>query len=257
MRITVCEMPDDPTEFARQWEKLAAHVRRQSSDLVLLPEMPFYHWFCSSPKFDLRKWEQAVRAHRSWMKRLPELGATTVIGSSPVEREGRRLNEGFVWTKKGGARGVHFKSYLPNEPGFYEASWYSRGGMGFTPFEVSGWMAGLMICSDLWAMGYARQYGKQGVGLVAVPRATPESSVDKWVAGGKVAAVLAGAYCASSNRGGAQGSLHFAGRGWVIGPDAQLLGLTSKAKPFATVTIDRARAQHAKTTYPRSSLEPD
>ncbi len=257
MRITVCEMPDDPAEFERQWDRLAAHVRRQSSDLVLLPEMPFYYWFCSGPKFDFKKWEQAVRAHRSWTKRLSELGAPAIIGSAPVERQGRRLNEGFAWTEKGGVRGVHFKNYLPNEPGFYEATWYSRGGKGFKPFELSGWKAGMMICSDLWSMASARQYGKQGVGLVAVPRSTPASSIDKWVAGGKVAAVLAGAYCASSNRGGAQGDLRFAGRGWVIGPDAQVLGLTSKARPFVTVTIDRAKAQHAKTTYPRDSLEPD
>jgi N-carbamoylputrescine amidase len=257
MRITVCEMPDDRAQFERQWERLGAHIRNQSSDLVLLPEMPFYNWFASAPKFDFRKWEEAVGAHRSWKRRLSELGAKAVIGSAPVYSQGRRLNEGFVWTKKGGVRGVHLKNYLPNEPGFYEASWYSRGGKGFTPFEVSGWKVGPMLCSDLWSMSSAREYGKQGVQLVAVPRATPEGSIDKWIAGGKVAAVLAGAYCASSNRGGAQGDLLFAGKGWVISPDAEVLGLTSKAKPFVTVTIDRAKAQHAKTTYPRSSLEPD
>ena len=257
MRITVCEMPDDPGDFEGAWKRLAAHVGRQGSDLVLLPEMPFYYWFASSPKFDSGKWGEAVGAHRSWKKRLAELGAPAVIGTAPVEKNGPRVNEGFVWTKKGGARGVHLKHYLPNEPGFHESSWYSRGPREFDTFEVKGWKAGLMICSDLWSMADARKYGKDGVGLVAVPRATPLRSVDKWIAGGKVAAVLAGAYCASSNRGGAQGDLKFAGRGWVISPDGEVLGLTSRARPFVTVSIDRAKALHAKTTYPRSSLEPD
>ena len=257
MRITVCEMPDDPAEFERQWKKLATHVKKQSSDLVLLPEMPFDNWVCSAPKFDHERWEKAVRAHRAWKKRLSELGAPAVIGSAPVNSGGRRVNEGFVWTRKDGTKGVHLKNYLPLEPGFYEAAWYARGDKPFSPFEVAGWKAGLMLCTDMWAMANARQYGKQGVGLVAVPRATPVRSVDKWIAGGKVAAVVAGAYCASSNRGGKQGELEFAGRGWVFSPDGEELGLTSKSKPFVTVTIDRAKAQHAKTTYPRYSLEPD
>ena len=257
MRVTVCEMPDDPVQFERQWAKLGAHVRRQSSDLVVLPEMPFFNWVCSAPNFDHERWGRAVNAHRAWKKRLHELGAPAVIGSAPANSGGRRVNEGFVWTRKGGVRGVHLKNYLPLEPGFYEAAWYARGGRPFTPFEVEGWKAGLMLCTDMWSMANARQYGKQGVGLVAVPRATPERSVDKWIAGGKVVAVVAGAYCVSSNRGGSQGELRFAGRGWVFGPDGEELGLTSKGKPFVTVTIDRAKARRAKETYPRYSLEPD
>ena len=114
-----------------------------------------------------------------------------------------------------------------------------------------------MICTDMWSMADARKYGKEGVGLIVVPRATPLRSVDKWIAGGKVAAVVAGAYCASSNRGGWQGDLQFAGKGWIMSPDGEVLGMTSKSKPFVTVSIDRAKAIHAKTTYPRYSLEPN
>ncbi len=256
MKITVCEMPDDPVNFASEWERLRRHVARESSDLVLLPEMPFFYWFCAAPKFDPRVWENAVNDHLRWMRRLGELGAAAVLGSRPVDREGRGLNEGFVWSS-GKTRAVHHKNYLPNEGGFYEASWYSRGDGAFAPFEVAGWKAGFMICSDLWSMANARAYGKSGVDLIAVPRSTPEESVEKWVAGGKVAAVLAGAYCASSNRAGRRRETHFAGRGWVIGPDGEVLGLTSKARPFVTVEIDHAVAGKAKKTYPRDSLEPD
>jgi N-carbamoylputrescine amidase len=106
-------------------------------------------------------------------------------------------------------------------------------------------------------MANARSYGQKGVELVAVPRATGDRSVEKWVAGGKVAAVLAGAYCVSSNRRGKRGEATFGGRGWVIDPDGEVLGLTSRARPFVTVEIDRATANRAKTTYPRDSLGPD
>ena len=257
MKITVCQMPDDPAEFEVAWGRLARHIRRESSDLVLLPEMPFHFWFCAGPKFDPETWKEAVNDHRRWMGRLPELGAPVVLGSRPVEKGGRRLNEGFVWSKKAGARGVHFKTYLPNEPGFYETRWYQRGGKPFATFEAAGWKAGFMICSDMWAMGNAKAYGKRGVELVVVPRATPAASIEKWVAGGRVAAVVAGAYCASSNRSGKRGEATFAGRGWMVDPDGRILGLTSNGRPFVTVEIEKAKADRAKRTYPRDALEPD
>ena len=256
MKVTVCEMPDDRSQFERAWAGLGKHVKREGSELVLLPEMTFYGWFCSAPKYDPKVWKQAVAEHGRWIGRLGELGAPVVLGSRPIEKGGMRLNEGFVWTGNG-TRAVHHKNYLPDEGGFYEASWYQRGDRTFTPFQASGWKSGYMICSDLWSMASARSYGKVGVGLIAVPRCTPEASVEKWIAGGKVAAVVAGAYCLSSNRAGSRGDVRFAGRGWAIDPDGRVLGLTSKGRPFVTVDIDLATARKAKQTYPRKSLEPD
>ncbi len=257
MKLTVCEVSDDRKAFAVEWERLVRHVKKEKSDLVLLPEMPFSSWFCAGPKFDPKVWAHAVDEHTKWVGRLDELGAPVVMGTCPVEREGRRVNEGFVWTKEHGARGVQFKNYLPNDVGYFEASWYERGDRTFSPFEVGGWSAGFLICSDLWSMSSARALGKGGVHIIAVPRATGKASVEKWLAGGKAAAVVAGAYCASSNRTGKKGAADFGGRGWVIDPDGEVLGTTSKAKPFATVEIDLKKAEKAKKTYPRNALEPD
>lgn len=255
MRVTVCELPDDRAEFASEWERLARHARKESSDLVLLPETPFSHWIFASPKFDADAWGKAVEDHKRWMRRVPELGAALVLGSRLVESGGGRFNEGFAWS---GARVVpsHRKCYLPDEAGYYEARWYGRGGRKFEPFDAGGWRVGFLICSDLWSMANARSYGKQGVGLVAVPRCTGLST-DKWLAGGRVASVVSGAYSASSNRTGERGEAKFGGLGWVVDPDGKVLATTSREKPFATVEIDRAVAEKAKKTYPRDSLEPD
>ncbi len=250
-------MNDEPGRFAKDWASLVSHVREESSDLVLLSEMPFHYWFAASPKYDRKVWQEAVRAHNDWMKRLSELGSAVVLGSRPINIGGRRLNQGFVWTAGGRARGVHLKSYLPDEGGYYEASWYDRGDRSFTPFRAAGVKAGFMICSDIWSMAHARRYGKERVELIAVPRATPKATTEKWLAGGKVAAVVSGAFCISSNRAGRRGEATFGGCGWVIGPDAQPLGLTSKDEPFVTVDLDLSMARKAKKTYPRDALNPD
>jgi len=250
-------MDDDVNRFADEWEALVRHVRREASELVLLPEMPFYGWFAMSPMFDKSIWNEAVATHGKWMKRLVELAPAMVIGTRPINRKGRRFNEGFVWTKGRGTSGVHLKSYLPDEEGYYEASWYDRGDRKFSAFGTSRCRVGLLICSELWAMQHARTYGMEGAHLIAVPHAAPMSSIEKWIAGGKVAAVISGAFCIASNRTGERKGIKFGGSGWIIDPDANVLGLTSEERPFVTADIDRRKAEAAKKTYPRDTLRPD
>ena len=98
-------------------------------------------------------------------------------------------------------------------------------------------------------MEQARLYGKAQVHLIVTPRLTGAATLDKWLAGGRVAAILAGAFGLSSNRhDDAKG---YGGQGWIVGPDGEVLALTTAAEPFATRDIDLSAAERAKHTYPR------
>ena len=101
MKVTVCELNDAPDAFARDWEQLVEHVKSESSQLVLLPEMPFCSWFASAPNFDAAVWEQAVAAHDVWLARLTELAPAIVLGSRPANLAERRFNQGFAWDQTG------------------------------------------------------------------------------------------------------------------------------------------------------------
>ena len=257
MKVTVCEMDDSEGGFAEDWEGLVKHAREAGSELVLLPEMPFHGWLAASPKFDRGAWNEAVAAHQRWMKRLAELAPAAVVGTRPINRKGRRFNEGFAREDGGKVRGVHVKSYLPDEEGYFEASWYHRGNRRFSSFRIQACKVGMMICTDLWSMFHAREYGKKGVHVIAVPIAAPMQSMERWIAGGKVAAVISGAFCIASNRKGERDGLTFGGSGWIIGPDAKVIGQTSRKEPFVTADIDPKVAEAAKRTYPRDALQPD
>jgi N-carbamoylputrescine amidase len=252
MRVTVCQWPEETRAFTRAWEQLAAHVTAHRSELVSLPQMPFSHWFATSRKFDPALWKAAVEAHDAWESRLPELGAAAVVGTRPVDFGNERYNTGFVWEAATGSRAAHAAAFLANEKGAWEATWYRRAYPEFTPAHVGDACIGFLICTELWAMEQARIYGEQGVHLLVTPRATSAATLEMWLAGGRVAAVLAGAFGLSSNRVDDKGE--WGGQGWVVGPDAEVLALTDEQEPFVTVDLDLACAERAKKTYPRSAF---
>lgn len=258
INVTVCQLRSDEEGLAADWEQLRSHLEYNESDLVLLPEMPFYPWPFWRQSYSEAVWEESVAAHVTWQERLAELPAAVVLGTQPVNVQGERYNQAFVWESDAEQVTLHHaKYYLPDEAGFWEASWYGRGDGSFNPVTVrlpnAGEVhAGFLICTELWFMDKARDYGQGGVHLLLTPRATEKRTVDKWLAAGRTAAVIAGAYSLSSNQyHEMQDPVNLGGLGWVVGPDGQVLALTTATKPFATVRIDLAQAERAKHTYPR------
>jgi len=258
MKVTVCELRNDSDGLEEDWRALAAHVAAEKSELVLLPEMPFHPWVARTHDVRPAVWEEACRVHENWLSRLPELSSAVIAGSRPIIRSGRRFNEGFLWDKKSGCHSCHVKYYLPDEKGFWEASWYERGEGDFRVYSWGGINIGFLICTELWFNWHARKYAEQGLHLLVCPRVTPQSSVDKWIAGGVAAAVISGAFCLSSDLTGPNiEGIEFGGAGWIIEPEeGRVLGVTTKDEPFVTRDIDLEEAVRAKHTYPRYVEDP-
>ena len=249
MRVTVCQLPDPLLEFEDAWGRLAVHS--EGCGLVVLPELPFYPWVAWTNQYEADVWDEAVAAHQKWMSRLNELGARAVVGSAAVGARGAdRRNRAFVWDE-GELTMSHEKYYLPEEPGFWEASWYERGEGTFEATRAAGHDVGFLLCTEMWFTDRAREYARQGIRLLFTPRVTEGRTADKWIAGGRSAAVMSGAFSLSSNRVGSNNGVDFGGVGWVIDPDGEILATTSLEEPFVTVEIDPVAADDAKSTYPR------
>lgn len=257
MKVTVCELNNESGDFAERWGRLMAHVHAEKPDLVLLPEMIFSPWFPGTRPFELQSWKDAVRMHserENWLDGFGE--GVGVLGSRPVDRGETRLNEAFIWEAKEGFRTVRAKQYLPDEEGFWEASWYARGKDAFQTVRFDRLRIGILICTELWFFQHARTFGREGVHLIAHPRASGRSTVDRWLVAGRAAAIVSGSYCISSNRSGLQQSgVEFGGVGWIIGPEGDLMGVTSEERPFLTLDLDIEVAEQAKTTYPRYVID--
>jgi N-carbamoylputrescine amidase len=249
VRVTVCELPHEPGPLEAAWSALCRHTSRERSELVVLPEFAFVPPLWETARFDAERWRAAEAATDAWSSRLPELAAAWVIGARPATANGRPYNEGFLWSAAGGTTSLRRKHFLPDEPGGWEARWFTRGDAQFPVFAAGDLSFGLNICTELWALETWAAYASRGVQAIVSPRATAAATIGKWLSAGTVAAVRTGAYCLSSNRVHPDGSC--GGVGWIIGPDGDILAGTSSSEPCCTRDIAPGAADAARATYPR------
>jgi N-carbamoylputrescine amidase len=214
-------------------------------DLLLLPELALVPWLCADRRVDAQAWDAA--AADQFPEKLNSLGARVVVGTLARSGEDGRFNDAFCWTQATGVQIVHTKTYLPDEPGFWEASWYRRGQVRFDAFDTPVGRVGVSVCTEMWFT----QHVYPDVDLVLVPRATPIETTDKWLAGASTHAVTSGAFCLSSNRAESLPSVTMGATGWAYDPEGTLLGVTASDDPVLIVDLDLAQARTAKSTYPR------
>jgi len=253
MRVTVCQIPGhDEDARSGALAALFEHARSERSELVVIPEMPLGPWLANSSNANPAEWGAAVETHERVISGWCDL-AFPVIGSRPVTIGELRLNQGFLY-ETGLIQAVHHKRFLPDEPGYWEATWYNHGDGGFDTFEVNGAIAGLMICTDLWFVEHARALGRGGASIICHPRATERRTLEKWRTGVKASGVISGAYILSSNLWepvAGESEANLGGGAMIATPDGELLGETDEHNPFLTLDLNLDYAIKAKELYPR------
>jgi N-carbamoylputrescine amidase len=248
MKLSICEFPDETAHKAKAWDALVSHVAAAEPDIVVLPEMPFCDWIFVGDMVDLDLWRKAIDQHDRMIAKFGELQSRWVMTSRPVERDGRRLNEAFVWSAESGYQAVRSKWYLPNLPVATESIWFDQGDRNFTPFSCAALRTSFKLCSEIMFPEHSREIGFANAHLIAHPRAS--GSGRRWRAAVEMSAVTSGCYVVSANRRSYDREL-FTGGSWLLTPEAALLAETTVQQPFVTAEIDIAVAEKAKTTYPR------
>jgi N-carbamoylputrescine amidase len=231
----------DCSDPPRTWQLLEA---LPPVDLLVLPELCLIPWLCASESVDVRVWDRWAASQD--LDRLLALPARVVIGTMAVAGPEGRFNDAFC-VSDGRLRAVHRKTYLPDEPGFWEASWYSRGPVDFRAFDTPVGRIGVSVCTEMWFT----QHKYPDVDFLVVPRATPAQTTAKWLAGGAAHAVCSGAFCVSSNRAEDLAAASMGATGWIIDPEGATVAVTDAEDQVAIADVDPAAARSAKRTYPR------
>jgi N-carbamoylputrescine amidase len=250
MRLTVCELPDETERRAIAWAALIRHLDATPTDLLVLPEMPFVPWTIFMTRaVDPSVWQQVVADHDAMLARFGDLAAEVVVGSRPVDHAGRRLNQGFAWSRATGAQGSRSKVYLPDAPDGWEATWFARGTLDPSPLTCDGVRVGFQLCTEMLFTELSWNIGRAGAQIIAAPRAT--GGHRRWRLAASLMGIVSGCFVASANRRSYERD-DFAGQSWIVSPEGDILAETTADAPIATVTIDLREATKAKQTYPRN-----
>jgi N-carbamoylputrescine amidase len=253
MKVGVCQLPDDLATDDLAWKRLARRIASARPDIVLLNEMPFGPWLARENEFDEALAMASIQVHGMSLAAIGELPAA-VVSSRPVRAGDRLANEAFLMADEE-YQALHHKHYFPQEPGYFEASWFRPTRPGFDVAEYRGLRFGVLLCTELMFTEWARHYRRHGAQVIFAPRASG-TSMTSWDAAARMAAIVSGCYVLSSNRYSRAASADpcFGGRGFAYSPAGELIGETSDALPFFCADIDKslvAKAQRGYTSYVR------
>ncbi|QVQ25194.1 carbon-nitrogen hydrolase family protein [Achromobacter deleyi] len=249
MRICMMEGPVDLAPEGATWEGIADRIGELAPDLLVTNEMPFGRWLAAFPSYDAALAAESVRVHEAGLEALVALNVPAIVSSRPVPAGARLANEAYA-LQGGRYTPLHQKQYFPEEPGFFEATWFHCAMDGFEVFEVGGIRLGVQLCTELMFNERARRYGRDGAELIVVPRASG-ASANRWLTAGAMAALVSGCYVVSSNRAGrtAQGQV-FGGLAFAFQPDGEPLAQSSDSESIVTIEVDPARSRAQQALYP-------
>ena len=115
MRVTVCELPHETRALAVAWLALCEqHTAASGSQLVLMPGIRGGGAGLGVPAVPTPPAGMPSEAlGEELLQHLPELGAKYVVGTRAVCRQGRRLNEGYLWSRGVAAGAALAEQVLP------------------------------------------------------------------------------------------------------------------------------------------------
>lgn len=249
MKITFMEAPETLTVGTPPWDQLAGRISDAAPDILVGNELPFGPWLAQTDIYDPNAAAASISAHDAGLEALASLGVPVVLASRPVAAGPRMANEAFTLID-GIASFAHHKHFFPQEPGYYEASWFHTARPGFDVVEAGELKVGFMICTEIMFTEWARHYRRQGAQLIAVPRASTMSA-EHWKTAASMAALVSGCYVVSSNRAGTgAGGIKFGGVGFAFAPDGTLIAETSADHPVATFDLDVGWVRRQQKEYP-------
>ena len=249
-------------------ETRVAEAAQAGAKLVLLQELHNGAYFCQHESVD--EFDLAEPIPGPSTERLAALAKRhgVVLVSSLFEKRATGLyhNTAVVFDADGSTAGKYRKMHIPDDPGFYEKFYFTRGDLGFTPFQTSVGKLGVLVCWDQWYPEAARLMALAGAELLLYPTAIgwdPQDAQDEknrqrdaWVLSHRGHAVANGLPVLSCNRVGHEPSplgaagIDFWGNSLVLGPQGEVVAETGTDPCLLLAEVDMQRSEHVRRIWP-------
>lgn len=226
-------------------------ARAAGAALSILPELPLDPWYPANQKPGAEESELPGGRRFQALAKAAKAAQIGLVGGAIIQDPGspeRRHNTALVFDGMGNLVGEYRKCHLPQEPGYWERSHYRAGDQPPAPFSTFPIPFGVQVCSDVNRPAGSQVLAALGADLIVVPRATEPKTYSRWRLVFQSIAITSCVFVASVNRPRAESGVDIGGPSVVVGPDGQILVETTD--PLATVTIEAAAVEAARSKYP-------
>lgn len=235
-------------------KKALENIKKASNigaDIVCLPELFATKYFPQSKSKNF--FELAEQVPQGKISKLLSESAKKnkiiIIGGSIFEKDGKKFyNTSVAFDENGKFLGKYRKIHIPNDPGFYEKTYFSSGNLGFSTFQTKHCKIAAPICFDQWYPEAARIFALKGVEIIFYPTAIglPDEYIEQeegnwqeaWEAVQRGHAVANSVIIASVNRVGKENNTTFWGGSFIYNQFGKLLSRGSDKEEIVIAKCD-------------------
>lgn len=245
------------------WKRTVQRIRESSKNgaqVIVLQELFLTDYFCYKKKVDVLP--KSLFLHEVVFKEAEELAKelSIVLFLSFYERFGEGgFNTILCIDSSGEQLGSYRKSHIPNDPGYYEKTYFSEGDTGVKVFETSYGRIAPLVCFDQWFPEMARIATLHGAELIVYPTAIGwdfdanpelrEEELDAWVTIQRAHAIANGVYVAAVNRVGDENGKTFWGNSFVCGPLGKVIARGGQEEDIIMAEIDFSEINRTRDVW--------
>jgi agmatine deiminase len=164
---------------------------------------------------------------------------TVIVPLFERHSSGKFFNSAVTIGEEGKILGVYRKVHIPNDPYFYEKSYFEPGNSGYQVYQTPHARISVLICYDQWFPEPARINALKGADIIFYPTAigtikgctSPDGDWhDAWKTVQRAHAIANGVHVAAVNRVGEEGQLKFWGGSFACDSFGKVLKEASAEK---------------------------
>ena len=266
VQMSMC--PDPVGNLARA-SALVADAAARGAQLVCLPELFSWRYFCQSE--DPANFALAEPVPGPTTRALETLAADLdlVLAGGVFERRAPGIyhNTAVFIDGPRGYRGKYRKMHVPDDPGYFEKYYFTPGDLGFRAFSSRRGDCGLMLCWDQWYPEAARLAALHGAEILLYPTAIGsnprEGSAERarqreaWELVQRSHGIANGCFVVAVNRVGFEPApdnstgIEFWGRSFASAPDGRVLARASAdADEVVIAELDLNEVERFRLEWP-------
>ena len=224
-------------------------ARNQGANLAVLPELPLNEWSPATKSSRIEDAEPSGGWRETLLCRVARNIGIAILGGVIRQLEdSRRINLALLIDKNGEIIGTSAKHVLPDEEGFWECDHYEPGMDPPRVLDLSGTKLGVQICSDANRPTAAQLLAAQGVQVILAPRATSESSWERWRLAYQAMALTCSTWVASVSRPRPESGVDIGGPSLIVNPMGEVVMETTDR--IAIDRLDLREVDDARQAYP-------